>query len=340
MAARPEFLLEHAWLRCCLFPFALLYRFIINTRNRHFDKTTAHRVPVPIISVGNITTGGTGKTPVVEYIARYLHTHNKQPAIISRGYRGTDGSNDEAKASAFPVFCHPERRIAAEQAITQDASVLILDDGFQHRRLHRDLNIVLIDCLQPWGLRSTLTPHILPSGLLREPLSSLSRADIILLTRCNQVSAERTNAICHQITTTCTAPILKTQHQALHLRALHSDTTTELSSLAEQTVILCSGIGNPDGFEKTCETLAYHVHKHFRFPDHHHYTQTDIETICALCTDHNATLVTTSKDAVKLSVLQPTCTCFVLEIGIHCDTPETLHTMIDQTLTATQCTPT
>ncbi|MHC4480063.1 MAG: tetraacyldisaccharide 4'-kinase, partial [Planctomycetota bacterium] len=156
------------------------------------------RVGVPVISVGNITAGGTGKTPFVAWLARLLVIRKRWPAILSRGY-GRDrrlGVDDENALLArltpqVPIVVNSDRLEGAESAVSQHAAdVLILDDGFQHRRIARDLDVVLIDALWPFG-----AGHLLPRGLLREPLGGLRRAGFFLITRADLVSAGRLRAI-------------------------------------------------------------------------------------------------------------------------------------------------
>ncbi|MEM0927420.1 MAG: tetraacyldisaccharide 4'-kinase, partial [Planctomycetota bacterium] len=166
------------------------YRFAIGLRNRSFDRgTNVSRVDVPVISVGNLTTGGTGKTPVVAFLAKWFRDRGVRVAIVSRGYgRGDADENDEAlelhqRLPDVPHLQDPDRvqsaRIAIEELGTQ---LILMDDGFQHRRLDRDLDIVLIDATCPFG-----HGYLLPRGLLREPTSSLARADAVLLTRSDLV---------------------------------------------------------------------------------------------------------------------------------------------------------
>ncbi len=157
----------------CVRVFEVPYRLLVETRNRHYDRAAdaAKRVPVPVVSVGNLTTGGTGKTPMVAWLARWFQQRGLRPVIVSRGYGSQNGQpNDEARelAEQLPDVPHlqdADRVRGAQQAIAQHgAQVILLDDGFQHRRLHRDLDIVLVDALQPFG-----SEHLLPRGLLRSP---------------------------------------------------------------------------------------------------------------------------------------------------------------------------
>ncbi|MBU6174878.1 MAG: tetraacyldisaccharide 4'-kinase, partial [Planctomycetes bacterium] len=146
--------------------------------DRGFKKTIG--VEIPVVSVGNLTAGGTGKTPTVAFLAKWFRAQNKRVAILSRGYgAGSDGRNDEAKELEItlpdvPHLQSPDRIASARIAVDElGMELLLLDDGFQHRRIGRDLDIVLLDAREPFGFG-----HLLPRGLLREPLRSLKRADV------------------------------------------------------------------------------------------------------------------------------------------------------------------
>ena len=161
-------------------------------RNRFFDWgwKKSHRATVPVISIGNLTLGGTGKTPCVEYVARFFRQHDVQVAILSRGYGGDGGRNDEAmlleeNLPDVPHLQGPDRVQLAGTAVEElESELLVLDDGFQHRRLRRDLDVVLVDATNPWGYG-----YLFPRGSLREPVSSLRRASVVMITRADRVSS-------------------------------------------------------------------------------------------------------------------------------------------------------
>lgn len=289
--------------RGCLAALSLFYGLAVRLRNRAFDvglKKT-HRADVPVISIGNITTGGTGKTPMVAYVANWFRERGVQPVVLSRGYRSLDGETNDEKlvldrlCPGTPHLQNPDRVASAHRAVAEHAAqVLILDDGFQHRRLHRDLNIVLIDALNPFGYGK-----LLPRGLLREPLSELKRADIVLVTRADQSSDEEKNQI--RETVSRLAPDVPIAEVAFHAEGLVNlvGETKPLSHLKNQPVVGFCGIGNPESFRRTlsgCEIKAFEV-----FPDHHHYTAEEIAALQALANEHRAeSLVTTLKDLVKI----------------------------------------
>ena len=178
-------------LRVLLRPVGWLYGLIICIRNRLYDwhMLRAVRLNVPVICVGNITAGGSGKTPVVIALCEALIRQGRRPGILTRGYKGTGDDSDEVRLfhtalPEVPVIVDADRVRGGRRAlVNHDIDVLVMDDGFQHRRLVRDCDVVLIDATNPWGYG-----HLLPSGLLREPISALKRASAILMTRCDQVA--------------------------------------------------------------------------------------------------------------------------------------------------------
>ena len=174
-------------LRLAEFP----YTWVVNSRNRRFDdgRLPVEKVGVPVVSVGNLTLGGTGKTPMVQWLARWFQNHGLKVSLISRGYKSAGNlQNDEAREleKQLPGVAHwqnPDRVAAARVAIGEfGTEVIILDDAFQHRRIARDLDLVLIDALEPFGFG-----HVFPRGTLREPLAGLARAHLVILTRADMV---------------------------------------------------------------------------------------------------------------------------------------------------------
>ncbi len=163
-------------------------------------RADVNHVPVPVISVGNLTVGGTGKTPMVAWLAKMLLNAGRRVAVLSRGYGASPNQpNDEALmlAQVVPEAVHlqdPDRSAAARQAVAGGADVLVLDDGFQHRRLARDLDIVLLDGLAPFG-----HDHLLPRGLLRESVRGLRRAAAIVVTRSDLLDATARHSLCQRI---------------------------------------------------------------------------------------------------------------------------------------------
>ena len=281
------------------------YAWAVRGRNWRYDcgRAAIHRVNVPVVSVGNITLGGTGKTPLVEWLARWFGERGVAVGIVSRGYRAAAGDlNDEAlelaqKLPGVPHVQNPDRVAGAREAIERHGcQMIVLDDGFQHRRLHRDLDIVLVDALEPFGYG-----HVFPRGLLREPLAGLRRADVIVLSRADLVDERRRREI--ELLARQHAPNAvwaEASHRPLEL-VNNASASQPLDWLRGRHIVACCGIGNPAGFRHTllqcgCEIVAFR-----EFPDHHHYTAADIQ----LLTDDVArsgaeSLVMTHKDLVKL----------------------------------------
>jgi tetraacyldisaccharide 4'-kinase len=294
-------------LRAGLYAASFPYRWVVRTRNRRYDRGAAeiHRAAVPVISVGNLTVGGTGKTPMVEWIARHLRGQGVRVAILSRGYGAEQGGlNDEALELelALPDVPHlqnPDRvassAIAIEELATQ---LLLLDDGFQHRRLARDLDIVLLDASEPFGF-----DHVLPRGTLREPVDGLRRAGVVVLSRADMIAPEQREAIRRRaLALSPQAAWCEVEHRAAVLVASGGE-TTPIESLAGKRVAAFCGIGNPAGFRHTLGALGANVAAWREFPDHHNYTRNDVEAICSLARDAGATLIVcTRKDLVKLRV--------------------------------------
>lgn len=283
------------------------YGLVSELRNRAYSTGALpiRGVPVPVISIGNLTVGGTGKTPTVAWLVRQLQDLGERPAIVSRGYHALDDAeNDEKKlldhlCPSVPHHQGRDRRSVAQRLLTaEQVSVILLDDAFQHRRLHRDLDLVLVDSLNPWGF-----DRLLPRGLLRERLAGLSRADLILLTRCELVPPHRIQDILRQIRRWSGAPVLQTRFLPSGLTDGEGN-RFPLDAVAGKPVVAFCGIGNPEGFQKTLSPSVALSAENFRtFPDHHHYTPADLLELRRLADQCGAEqFLTTRKDLVKLPV--------------------------------------
>ncbi len=283
-----------------------VYGIGVNLRNRAFDRgwKATQRVGVPVVSVGNLTLGGTGKTPAVEWIARWFRARDKRVAILSRGYgdQAKTGLNDEGRVleENLPDVPHLQgkdrvalARLAEEELASE---VLILDDGFQHRRLGRDLDVVLLDALDPFGLG-----WIFPRGLLREPVRSLKRAGVVVLSRADLVDAATRAAIRAQAEKAAgRLRWAEARHAPLDLIDAAGE-STPLADLGPLKVAAFCGIGNPEGFRRTLENLQVEVVAFRPFPDHHAYTVTDVASLADWVRGAGADLaLTTQKDLVKL----------------------------------------
>ncbi len=297
-------------LRICLLRVLLLipsfvYSLLIKLRNFLYSAgwLKVHHVNAAVISVGNITAGGTGKTPLVAWLVKHLAGKYK-PAILTRGYKSNEGISDEATLLAhtcrqIPVMVNPDRVAGAKESIAQGANVLVLDDGFQHRRLARDLDIVTIDATEPFGFG-----RLLPAGLLREPVRQISRADAVVITRANQTTPEKTEQIKQTIRKyKVDMPIASAVHRCASLNTAAGGETS-LEKVREKKVFAYCGIGNPEAFFRTLEELGVNLVGRKIYSDHYHYTGSDISQISKLAHNANAELVlTTEKDWIKSSGL-------------------------------------
>jgi tetraacyldisaccharide 4'-kinase len=294
--------------RAALAGLSVPYRFVIACRNQGYDRALwkTHSCGVPVVSVGNLTTGGTGKTPIVGYLAKWFLDRSIQPAIVSRGYGGQGGKpNDEALelAARLPTVPHvqnPDRVVAARMAIEQHgASVIIADDGFQHRRLTRDLDLVVIDATCPFGFG-----HLLPRGLLREPPAGLRRADLVVLTRCDAVSETAVLAI-QQTILKCNPrlPVLRSQHRPISLL----EYPNSMLPIQPENVAAVSAIGNPAAFEQSLRQSELNVIDTLRLPDHDPYQAQAVDRIARWIESLGNRIdrvVCTHKDLVKLRATQ------------------------------------
>lgn len=294
-------------LRCLLSPLTLPYRCAVAGRNFGFDRgwLRSHRAAVPVISIGNLTVGGTGKTPLVRYVARKLREHGLRVALVSRGYGAEPGEeNDEAMELAWgladvPHLQQPDRVDAARIAVEElESEVILMDDGFQHRRLQRDLDIVVIDATCPFGFG-----RLLPRGLLREPLRSLRRADVIVLSRADAVTPKALGEIGSRVTRVAPrAIVVQAAHRPVGLLGW-PDQTAELSHLLDRPVAVLCAIGNPDAFVETVRRCGGRVSAVLALPDHDPYDAATMERVrhwLAELGDRHVEVICTHKDLVKL----------------------------------------
>lgn len=263
------------------------------------------KAPIPVISIGNLTTGGTGKTPMVIWCAAGLMDAGYKVAVLSRGYGAKAGEiNDEGRLiqerlPEIALYQNPNRIASAFKAASAGCQVALLDDGFQHRKLHRDLDLVLIDATNPFGYGA-----LLPRGLLREPLTAIQRAAGVLITRAESVSEERILEI-RQTLKNLGAPedVWTVVFRPSGLRSLRSSQDRfSLDWLKNQSITVASGIGNPHAFEQSLEQLGATILERHHFPDHHLYSREDLDILAAKSQKSSAVLVT-EKDAVKLTPL-------------------------------------
>ncbi len=324
-----------AWMMRCVLRFASLFFYLlIKTRLFLFSRRikTVRYLGTFVISVGNITAGGTGKTPVVEFLSRALSARGRRCAILTRGYKSepldepqewkdTNGNNvtelpkiasDGVTRYLSPLYAGDEPFMLARNldnvavlvdkdrvksgifAIEQlGCNTLILDDGMQYLKLKHEIDIVLVDCGFPFG-----TGALLPRGTMREPRSSLARAGYIILTKSGGKPQDELIATIRKYNRV--ADIIVTNHAPAHLENIFTGERKPLSFLKDKYVACMSGIARPESFEGLVEGLGAHVEIRRRYPDHFWFDQKDLETFVDRCADRAMDLiVTTEKDAVR-----------------------------------------
>ncbi len=331
------------WLALGLLPLwvaAQGFRGVVATRYTAYSTGAwrRRRLPCRVISVGNLTLGGTGKTPLTQWLAQWCQQHGWRVAVLSRGYKAQapgslqvvssgDGPHLDWRAvgdepyllartlPGVPVLIGKDRYHSGRYACEHfGAQVVLLDDGFQHLALHRDLDIVLLDVTNPFG-HGTLFPR----GTLREPVRALHRADAIVLTRVESAT-DTLPALGQYIRRWAT-------HQPLYAMAMVPETlrhvmtgaTEGVTWLQHRRVIAFAGIGNPSAFATTLQQLGADVAVLCAFPDHHAYTAHDWHSLVALAQQQQAScLITTEKDAVRLSPDWPApMPVYALRIGVQ-----------------------
>jgi tetraacyldisaccharide 4'-kinase len=335
-----------------MLPLSALYKAVVQTRlaayNRGLFKVT--KLPVPVISVGNLTTGGTGKTPLVEWVCRTLARKQRKVCILTRGYGRSnpdsrvvvsDGSTvltNAAQAGDEPfllahsltglaaVISDPNRAAAGKWAIDHlGAEVLVLDDGFQHLALARDLDIVAIDATNPWG-----GGKLLPAGRLREPRSCLSRADCVVVTRADQ-SDQLTllETEIRRLNSTC--PVVRSEMTVTSISTLNSERHEEVAAVPQPTAAFCA-VGNPESFFELLRQNGIDPVCNRTFRDHHQYSQSDVDSLIRESRQAGAqSIITTSKDAVKLHESEFALPCYVLNIEISITEEDGMIQLLDET---------
>jgi len=292
-------------------PLGWLFGAVSAVRRRLYDHglLPSARVEVPVVCVGNLVAGGTGKTPVTADLVQRFAARGWRPGILVRGYgkAGVSGAEaDEARLYAelapdVPLVAQPDRIDGARRLIERGADVVVMDDGFQHRRLARDLDLVLVDAMRPWGLAQG-PRAFLPRGLLREGPAALRRAHALVLTRTDAVAPAALAELEAELEALAPGvPRWLTRHAPVRLRTL-AGVREPLGTLDGQVVDCASALGAPAGFEATLRGLGAELGRVQRFPDHHEYTARDFADR-AKQSDEPRRLVVTAKDAVKLREL-------------------------------------
>ena len=325
----------HFSLRSFLSMFSKVYGGSVKLRRNFYKKAVfqSKRLPCPIISIGNITVGGTGKTPMTIYVAQVVKQLGYKVAIISRGYKGkservggivSDGrvllmtpeiAGDEPYMMAkrlkdVPVIVGKNRFKAGRQAVRKfNPDVIVLDDGFQHLKLQRDLDLVLLDCRKPFG-----NGHLLPRGVMREPVSALLCADAIILTKSDTVNNNETSSLPKKLRSyERKKPVYRTFHhpfvyktvkeeKSLFENSIQGVLRLNLASIRGRTVFAFSGLADNHNFQQTVKSLKCNVSGFMEFSDHHPYSDRDLKDISAAAKrSMSECIVTTEKDYVRIA---------------------------------------
>lgn len=301
-----------------------VYHHLYMRRRRRFDPALSAQaatsiLPCKTISIGNLTTGGTGKTPAVQWVARRLQVQGIHVAVVARGYGGrlsregavvSDGAavlhsahdvGDEPVLHAralpgIPVIIGRDRVVAARLAAERfGVQVVVLDDAFQYWSLHRDLNVVLMDARRPFD-----NGHLLPRGRLREPPAALERADVVLLTRADLASEEQRSAARAQIGRYTPAPIFEASHAPTALRDEVLGERMPLH-LEGMSVAAVSALADNEAFQATVQACGARIVAGLERRDHHHWQPRELQTFAREAERAGAqALITTEKDAVKI----------------------------------------
>jgi tetraacyldisaccharide 4'-kinase len=297
---RPAAMVMRALLTCMALPYSIAVR--IRNGLYQCGILRTHKVHIPVISIGNLTTGGTGKTPLVIWLCKYLCQRGLRCAVLTRGYKTPVGElSDEPAVLAkncpgVEVIVDPDRVHGANIAIARyGAEALVLDDGFQHRRLARNLNILAVDATCPFGYEK-----LLPAGLLREPLDELKRADAVVITRFDLADGEQILNLEKVIRQTAgQIPIARAIHHHTNAITL-SGQTMPLEQLRQQKLFVFCGIGNPGAFVNCLAQDEMNIVGTKFFNDHHVYTLRDVRAIAAQARQCGANMaICTQKDWVK-----------------------------------------
>ena len=338
-----------------LAPIGMIYGRVMEARNFLYDRGVlqSHSLGARTISIGNLTTGGTGKTPLVALTASILADNGEKVCVLTRGYGranekdrvlvsdgdtvltdATTGGDEPVelarKLLGKAVVVADANRVSAARWVKEQfgTTAFVLDDGFQHRRVQRDLDIVCIDATNPCG-----NGRILPAGTLRESFKALDRADIVVVTRSNL--ADATGALVERIKRRAPRSqvlLSSTKISGLvELNAFNSGRphlSSDKNSRAGRSLAFC-GLGNPENFKRQLEVDGYDIAGMKAFRDHHRYTHSDIALLEKKAAEISATaLITTAKDAVKLTRLHSDIPIFVAELRVELNDESAFREMV------------
>jgi tetraacyldisaccharide 4'-kinase len=289
------------WLRLLLWPASVLYGDLARLRARLYAKGTlkTKHLNTPVISVGNLTVGGTGKTPMVIFLAEKFLDEGKRVAILTRGYKGAAGTSDEIELMKLRLQDRvmfgvgPDRYARGRQLESKGVDIFLLDDGYQHLPLFRDVNILLMDATQPIGRES-----MLPAGRLREPVSAMDRADLLVITR-----LEASPSTLATIEKLRDYPVFSAVTRLLGFRRLGQGIALlSLDEIGAGPFYAFCGIGNPKAFFHDLKNWNIPISQSSEFPDHHRYDQRDVLELEQVALTHGArAFITTEKDTQNLS---------------------------------------
>ncbi len=304
-------------------PFSPFYGMVMFARAWLYKKNIfkRHRLPVPVISVGNLTMGGAGKTPFVMYTAKKLKKMGRNPAVVSRGYGGAarnpvnvvsdtkqvvmtpEMSGDEPRLIAeslpgVPVITGPKRAVTGQYAVTEfGADVIVMDDGFQHMGLDRDLNLALFSVLSFLG-----NGRIFPGGELREPVSALRRADAFVITGIDSQTRKRAHILKQRLNSRFpSTPVFLSRYRPATLLHSRKPDGCTVDQARQVPVFAFCGLANPESFKLLLEKEGFEVKGFHSFKDHHFYSMKDVKNLINMAlAKGGAALITTEKDYVKL----------------------------------------
>jgi tetraacyldisaccharide 4'-kinase len=350
-------MIESPLARALLYAPARLYKLALRARIVAYERglLKTYRLRAPVISVGNLTVGGTGKTPCVAFIARALRDAGHHVAILSRGYKRETRGRVEV-SNEKEILCSPresgdepyllaescpgvrvvvdENRVAAGQWLEQRApvSVFLLDDAFQHLRLARDLNLLLIDATEPLN-----AAKMVPFGKLREPLAGLRRADAVIVTRSDQPFDRALLVETIETSARPNTPVFFAHHEMTRLRRLGKEETVRLAEFAQKPVAAVSGIAKPDRFNADLQKADLRIVLRRDFEDHHRYSLEEFASIVRAAQSAKAeAIIVTEKDAANLSgemILQSPLPIYAAQIEFRCEQEAVLKELLFDTAT-------